>query len=53
MKLMRRSAKPVIDVEQQQKIEQCYQAVEVSWDDVQPEDLLGMEIGYRLIPLVD
>lgn len=52
-KLMKRSAKPVIDVEQQQKIEQRYQTVEVSWDDVQPEDPLGMEIGYRLIPLVD
>lgn len=50
---MKRSAKPVIDAEQQQNIEQRYQAVEVSWDDVQPEDPLGMEIGYRLIPMVD
>jgi flagellar biosynthesis protein FlhA len=26
---------------------------EVSWDDVQPVDLIGLELGYRLIPLVD
>jgi flagellar biosynthesis protein FlhA len=27
--------------------------VEVSWDDVLPVDTLGLEVGYRLIPLVD
>jgi len=26
---------------------------EASWDDLQPVDLLGLELGYRLIPLVD
>jgi flagellar biosynthesis protein FlhA len=26
---------------------------EVSWDDLQPVDPLGLEVGYRLIPLVD
>ena len=26
---------------------------DLSWDDVQPVDLLGLEVGYRLIPLVD
>lgn len=26
---------------------------EVSWDDVTPVDLVGLEVGYRLIPLVD
>jgi flagellar biosynthesis protein FlhA len=26
---------------------------ELSWDDVAPVDLLGLELGYRLIPLVD
>jgi len=26
---------------------------EVSWDDVQPVDVIGLEVGYRLIPLVD
>ena len=28
-------------------------AVEASWTDVQLEDALGMEVGYRLIPMVD
>jgi flagellar biosynthesis protein FlhA len=26
---------------------------EVSWDDVTPIDVVGLEVGYRLIPLVD
>jgi flagellar biosynthesis protein FlhA len=26
---------------------------ELSWEDVRPVDLLGMEVGYRLVPLVD
>ncbi|GAB2198524.1 flagellar biosynthesis protein FlhA [Sessilibacter sp. MAH3] len=26
---------------------------ELSWDDVQPVDLIGLEVGYRLIPLVN
>jgi len=26
---------------------------ELSWDDVTPVDIIGLEVGYRLIPLVD
>ncbi|MFO8004793.1 flagellar biosynthesis protein FlhA [Thioalkalivibrio sp.] len=26
---------------------------ELSWDDVPPVDLVGLEVGYRLIPMVD
>ena len=26
---------------------------ELSWDDVEAVDLIGLEVGYRLIPLVD
>jgi flagellar biosynthesis protein FlhA len=26
---------------------------ELSWDDVQAVDLIGLEVGYRLVPLVD
>jgi flagellar biosynthesis protein FlhA len=26
---------------------------ELSWDDVQPVDRLGLEVGYRLVPLAD
>jgi flagellar biosynthesis protein FlhA len=28
-------------------------ARELSWDDVMPVDMIGLEVGYRLIPLVD
>jgi flagellar biosynthesis protein FlhA len=27
--------------------------VELSWEDVQPVDMIGLEVGYRLIPLVN
>ncbi len=26
---------------------------ELGWDDVTPVDMVGLEVGYRLIPLVD
>ncbi|AQT59369.1 flagellar biosynthesis protein FlhA [Cellvibrio sp. PSBB023] len=26
---------------------------ELGWDDVQPVDVIGLEVGYRLIPMVD
>lgn len=29
------------------------EAKELSWDDVQQVDVIGLEVGYRLIPLVD
>ncbi|GLR74952.1 flagellar biosynthesis protein FlhA [Aliivibrio sifiae] len=29
------------------------QPKELSWDDVQPVDVIGLEVGYRLIPMVD
>ncbi len=29
------------------------EALEASWADVSPVDMLGLEVGYRLIPLVD
>ena len=38
----------------QKKVEEpARPANEASWDDVQPLDVLGLEVGYRLIPLVD
>lgn len=27
--------------------------IDVSWDDVRPVDLISLEVGYRLIPMVD
>ena len=35
------------------KVPENTQAVEATWNDVQLEDSLGMEVGYRLIPMVD
>ena len=29
------------------------EARELTWDDVQPVDLIGLEVGYRLVPLAD
>jgi flagellar biosynthesis protein FlhA len=34
-------------------IESSGETKELSWDDVQPVDVIGLEVGYRLIPLVD
>lgn len=32
---------------------QAQEPSEVSWDDVSPVDLVGLEVGYRIIPMVD
>ncbi|HKE93590.1 MAG TPA: FHIPEP family type III secretion protein, partial [Povalibacter sp.] len=32
---------------------QSTEARELTWDDVQPVDIIGLEVGYRLVPLVD
>lgn len=44
-------------VEEQQKVEEAIapppDVLEVGWDDVAPVDVLGLEVGYRIIPLVD
>lgn len=37
----------------QQAAAQSVESVEASWSDVVPVDVLGLEVGYRLIPLVD
>ncbi len=29
------------------------ETAELGWDDVQPVDIIGLEVGYRLIPMVD
>lgn len=34
-------------------VEEDPEARELSWDDVQPVDVIGLEVGYGLIPLVD
>ena len=36
-----------------EKVEQPPESRELSWDDVTPVDTIGLEVGYRLIPMVD
>jgi len=43
------AAEPVVE-EQPEVITEIEEA---SWDDVTPVDVVGLEVGYRLIPLVD
>ena len=38
---------------EEQQAEIPAEAKELSWDDVQPVDLIGLEVGYGLIPMVD
>jgi len=40
---------PVVE----EKVEVISGTEEATWDDVTPVDLIGLEVGYRLIPLVD
>ena len=42
-------AEPVVE----EKVEVLSTLEEATWDDVTPVDLIGLEVGYRLIPLVD
>lgn len=42
-------AEPVVEKE----VEHPTETDEASWDDVTPVDIVGLEVGYRLIPLVD
>ena len=36
-----------------QPVEEPSEVRELTWHDVQPVDVIGLEVGYRLIPLVD
>ncbi|MDO9365366.1 MAG: flagellar biosynthesis protein FlhA [Methylotenera sp.] len=42
-----------VEPEIEEKIETPTETEEASWDDVTPVDIVGLEVGYRLIPLVD
>jgi flagellar biosynthesis protein FlhA len=50
--IWQRQQKPEEEMVVEEPVEQPEQR-ELSWDDVQPVDLVGLEVGYRLIPLVD
>lgn len=46
-------AKPEVQEVALEKVEQPPESRELSWDDVTPVDTIGLEVGYRLIPMVD
>ena len=48
-----RQAQPQAENVVHEKIEQPPESRELSWDDVTPVDTIGLEVGYRLIPMVD
>ena len=50
--LMRRQ-RTVFEVEPLALIEEEIAPADVTWDDIPPVDVLALEVGYRLIPLVD
>ena len=46
----------VKEVQRQQELlpaQRTQEVKELGWDDVTPVDMVGLEVGYRLIPLVD
>jgi flagellar biosynthesis protein FlhA len=51
--LMRRQRTAAFDVESLELIEADTAPIDVTWDDIPPVDVLALEVGYRLIPLVD
>jgi flagellar biosynthesis protein FlhA len=51
--LVGKQAKKAAEVEPEQKAAASPESEEAGWNDIMPVDTLGLEVGYRLIPLVD
>ncbi|WP_163575587.1 flagellar biosynthesis protein FlhA [Halomonas faecis] len=51
--LLRQQEQKLVEKEMQAAPPPAPEAPEASWDDVQLVDTLGLEVGHRLIPLVD
>jgi len=50
----KRQQQQLLPVEEERQTEETApEARDLSWDDVGPVDVIGLEVGYRLIPLVD
>jgi flagellar biosynthesis protein FlhA len=49
----KRQQQELLPVEEAPVDETPKEARDLSWDDVGPVDIIGLEVGYRLIPLVD
>ncbi len=56
--IQRRNDRRLLQMQQREQAPEPEQAPEVEqkelgWDDVSPVDIVGLEVGYRLIPMVD
>jgi flagellar biosynthesis protein FlhA len=51
--LMKKKSKNTLTLDAQDKVPAHNESIEASWDDVTGVDTLSLEVGYRLIPLVD
>ncbi len=51
--IYRRSLVSVVEEPVPATVEPAAENRELSWDDVTPVDAIGLEVGYRLIPMVD
>ncbi|MCW8884098.1 MAG: flagellar biosynthesis protein FlhA [Motiliproteus sp.] len=56
--IQRKNEKKILQLQQLEQEEEVRPAPEVEskdlgWDDVSPVDMIGLEVGYRLIPMVD
>lgn len=51
--MMQRQKAAAVAAEPQAPVEVPREQRELSWDDLSPVDPIGLEVGYRLIPLVD
>lgn len=49
----KRLKKEAVTTEQKKTVAGNAEVKELSWDDVTPLDAIGLEVGYRLIPMVD
>ena len=49
----KRKSEAAASTEEQQQPVADEQSRDLGWDDVLPVDVIGLEVGYRLIPLVD
>ncbi|ENY70984.1 flagellar biosynthesis protein FlhA [Aeromonas diversa CDC 2478-85] len=49
----RLAAQPKEDGALEGELETPHEQRDLSWDDVMPVDVIGLEVGYQLIPLVD
>ena len=52
-RMQQKPSKAELEAQQAAAAAQPAADAEATWDDLQPVDLLGLELGYRLIPLVD